>query len=157
MSVADNKELVRRITEEGMNKGDVSFVDAFFTPDYQVHTAGLELPRGPEAFKKAVALWRVAFPDFTVNIDEMVGEGDLVTNRFHTTGTHTGPLFGIPATGRTFEVHGVDMHRIENGRVAESWISDDVPRILTEIGIVPSGLPAGGPPAGAPTGAPSAA
>ncbi len=134
VSIRENKELVRRITEEGLNKGNVDFVDELFSPDYVVHTTGLTLPRGPEAFKRAVALWRTAFPDFRVEIQEMIGEGDLVVNRFTTTGTHRGPLMGIPPTGKRFTVSGADVHRVVNGRVVESWISDDVPRILMEIG-----------------------
>lgn len=144
MSVEENKELVRRITERGLNKGDVSFVDDLFTPDYQAHAAGLELPPGPAAFKQAVALWRAAFPDFEVTIEELIGEGDLVVNRFRTTGTHLGPLMHVPATGKRFTVRGADVHRVVGGRVVESWLSDDVPRILLEIGAL---RPAGPEPA----------
>jgi predicted ester cyclase len=157
VSVDANKELVRRITEEGLNKGNVGFVDDLFAPDYRVNNAGLDLPRGPEAFKSAVALWRSAFPDFTVTIDALIGEGDLVVNRFHTSGTHTGQLMHVPPTGKRFTVYGADVHRVVDGRVVESWISDDVPRILLEIGAL---QPAGGPPpgvgghAGPPNGAP---
>jgi predicted ester cyclase len=155
VSVEQNKELVRRITEEGLNKGNVDFVDDLFAPDYEVHTTGLELPRGPAAFKSAVTFWRSAFPDFHITIDEMIGEGDLVVNRFHTTGTHTGQLMHIPATGKTFRVDGADVHRVVDGRVVESWISDDVPRILLEIGALrPPGPGGPGGPGGPPNGGP---
>ena len=43
---------------------------------------------------------RPAFPDLAVVIYEQVAEGDLVTTRKAITGTHTGPLLGIPPTGR---------------------------------------------------------
>lgn len=136
MSVADNKELVRYITEQGLNHGDTSFVDRVFAPDYVVHARGLELPRGPKAFAGAVEFWRQSFPDFQVTIEHMVGEGEYVTHRFHTTGTHTGQMMDIPPTHKKFLVQGVDMHRVVDGRVVESWISDDMPRILMEIGVL---------------------
>lgn len=145
MAPKDNIELVRYITEKGLNEGDVSFVDEVFAPDYQVHTRGLDLPRGPEAFRAAVGFWRRSFPDFHTTIESMIGEGDLVASRFSTTGTHTGPLGDAPATGRRFDVSGVDMHRVVDGRVVESWISDDMPRILMDLGVL---RPAGGPPEG---------
>jgi len=142
MSVEENKRLVRRITEEGLNKGDVSFVDDVFAPDYRVHAPGLELPPGPAAFRRAVSLWRTAFPDFEVTIEAQIGEGDLVVNRFRTSGTHLGQLLRAAPTGRRFTVRGADVHRVVNGRVVESWISDDVPRILLEIGALqPAGAP----------------
>ncbi|WP_198348016.1 ester cyclase [Plantactinospora sp. KBS50] len=154
-----NQELVRFITEEGLNKGELGFTDKVFSPDYQVHTAGLALPRGPEAFRMAVQFWKRAFPDFTCTIQQLLGDGDHVTLRFRTTGTHTGPLMWIPPTGRTFVVQGVDLHRVADGQVQESWISDDFPRILIELGIVQEPAPPAGaaPPAGVaipPAGAP---
>ena len=139
----ENMDLVREITERGLNEGDTSFVDEVFAPDYVVHSRGLELPVGPDAFKEAVRFWRQSFPDFHCTIDMLISDGEYVANRFHTTGTHTGPLGPVPPTGKRFEVSGVDMHRVVDGRVVESWISDDMPRILMEIGVVAG---PGGPP-----------
>ena len=36
-------------------------------------------------------------------------------------GTHTGELFGIEATGRAFSVSGMEMWRIQGGRIVERW------------------------------------
>lgn len=136
MPTVDNMTLVRQITERGLNAGDVSFLADVFSPDYVVHARGLDLPKGPSAFATAVAFWRASFPDFHCTIEHMIADGDYVANRFRTTGTHTGAMNGMSPTGRAFEVSGVDMHRVVNGRVAESWISDDMPRILMEIGLL---------------------
>ncbi|HUY49318.1 MAG TPA: ester cyclase [Streptosporangiaceae bacterium] len=153
MSVKDNIELVRFITERGLNNGDVSFVNEVFSADYVVHARGLDLPRGAGAFEVAVSFWRQSFPDFHTTIEHMIGEGEFVASRFSTTGTHTGALGGMPPTGKRFDVSGVDMHRVVDGKVVESWISDDMPRILMEIGVL---APAGGPPAhGGPGGPPA--
>ena len=139
-----NKDLVRFITEVGLNKGELGFINDVFTPDYEVHTAGLALPKGPEAFKMAVEFWKRAFPDFTCVIQDMISDGEYVALRFRTTGTHTGPLMWIPPTGKTFVVSGVDMHRVVDGKVVESWISDDFPRICIELGIVQEPQPPAG-------------
>jgi predicted ester cyclase len=145
MSVQKNKDIVAHATNEGINKGNVDFADEVFAPDYEVHAIGLPATRGPEAFKLAVGFWRSAFPDFHMTIHELMGEGDMVTVRFTTTGTHRGPLMGIPPTGKTFTVSGADVHRVVGGRVVESWISDDMPRILLELGaLVPGSGPNGG-------------
>lgn len=141
MSVEENKKLVWFVTDEGLNKGNVDFVDEVFSADYVVHAPGLPFSRGPEAFKKAVGLWRAAFPDFRMTIEDMIGEGDKVVCQFTTTGTHRGPLLGLAPTGKTFTVSGADVHRVVGGKVLESWISDDVPRILMQIGAMqPNGI-----------------
>lgn len=144
MSVEDNKALVSRAIEEGFNGGNLGVAEELFTPDYEVHAPGLDnLPRGPQAFQAAIGLWRTAFPDIHMSVQEMVGEGDRVVNRFITKGTHDGPLMGVPPTGRPITVYGMEMHRIENGRVAESWIGDDVPTILMQLGAAARVEPAG--------------
>lgn len=135
-----NKELVRRVTEKAFNEGDLSEIDQSFTPDYVVHAPGLPpLPPGPQSFRMAVMLWRTAFPDVHVTVEDVTGEDDKVYCRFTTRGTHRGLLMGIPATGRPVTVHEMSCHRLVDGQVVESWIGDNVPRILLDIGaLVPS-------------------
>jgi predicted ester cyclase len=139
--VQRNKELVRILTEHGFNAGDLSGVDEHFRTDYLVHAPGVPpLPRGPLAYKRAVSLFRTALPDIHVTIEDLAGEGDRVFGRFTTRGTHTGPLMGIPPTGEKVTIHEWVCHRFVDGRVAESWIGDNLPRILLSIGaLVPEG------------------
>jgi len=148
MSVEENKALIRRIIDEALNNGRLDIADDYFSPDYTVHIPGRQdMPRGPAAFKAAIGIWQAAFTGWHMTIEVLVGEGDLVANRFTTIGTHTGPLFGMPATGRKMVVHGQELHRLANGKVVESWICDDVPGILVQLGLMPR---PGGPPPGRP-------
>jgi predicted ester cyclase len=95
------------------------------------------LPSGPDAFKLVIGMWRAAFPDWHMTIETLVAEGDFVANRFTTRGTHKAPLMGIPATGKQMVVHGMELHRIAGGKVAETWVCDDVPSIMQQLGIGP--------------------
>jgi predicted ester cyclase len=139
--VAANKAVVMRAIEEGFNGGNLDVADEVFTDGYTVHAPGLgELPTGPQAFKNAIGLWRGAFGDIHMDVQELIGEADLVCNRFVTQGTHTGPLFGIPPTGKQITVRGMEVHRLADGKVVESWIGDDVPTILMQLGaLAPAG------------------
>jgi predicted ester cyclase len=95
-----------------------------------------------------IGIWHTACPDFHMTIEDLVADGDFVANRFTTRGTNTGPLMGIPPTGRTMVVHGQELHRIQDGKLAESWICDDVPSIMVQLGILPPPpVPSGPPPA----------
>jgi predicted ester cyclase len=148
VGLLENKRLVRRLIEEGLNENNPDVADGHFTDDYVAHIPGLpdDAPRGPEAFKQVIRIWRGAFSDWHMTIEELIGEGDFVANRFTTTGTHDGPLFGIPPTGNRMVVHSLELHRISTGKIAESWIVDDVPGILVQLGIGLNSTP-GRPPA----------
>ncbi|HEY7432623.1 MAG TPA: TcmI family type II polyketide cyclase [Streptosporangiaceae bacterium] len=144
-----NKDVVRLVTEKGFNEGDLAGITQYFTPDYEVHAPGVPpLPPGAGAFHAAVTLWREAFPDIHVTVEDMVCEGAKVYCRFTTRGTHTGPLMGIPATGKQVTVYEMSCHRLSAGKVAESWIGDNVPSILHQVGALTPPQP--GPPGAAP-------
>ena len=144
----DNRALIRHIIEEGFNNGHLEVADGRFRDDYVAHVPGVPaLPSGPDGFKRVIGMWRTAFGDLHMTIEDMVCEGDLVANRFTTRGTHTGPLFGFAPTGNTIEIHGQELHRVDDGLVAESWICDDVPGLLVQLGLMERPSPTGGPPA----------
>lgn len=135
MTVQRNKEVVRLVTEKGFNEGDLDGLTEYFAEGYNVHAPGMPpLEPGPGAFRTAVSLWRNAFPDIHVTVEDMIGENDTVYCRFTTTGTHTGPLAGIPPTGKRVTIHEMSCHRLADGKVVESWIGDNVPNILHQIG-----------------------
>lgn len=133
---AQAKAIVMLAIDRGFNGGDLDVADEVFSDDYNVHAPGLnELPKGPAAFKQAIGIWRTAFPDIHMEVQELVCEGDIVANRFLTQGTNDGPLFGMPPTNKRIRVNGMEMHRVVDGRVVESWICDDIPSILMQLGI----------------------
>jgi predicted ester cyclase len=71
-------------------------------------------------------------------IDEMVAEDDKVCTRLTWTGTHEGPFFGIPATGRGIAVKGVVIDRLVAGRMADSRILMDTLSMMQQLGILPA-------------------
>ena len=50
-------------------------------------------------------------------------------------GTHEGDLFGIPATGRPIEFMAIDIHRLENGQIVETWHIEDFLSVLFQLGV----------------------
>ena len=145
MTPKDNKTVVRHVIEEALNKRNLDIADEYFTDDYVSHIPGEPPgigPSGPQVFKAVMALWHNACSDWHMTIEQLVAEGDVVANRFTTRATHDGPLLGIPPTGNRFTVRGMEFHRLRNGKVAESWISDDLPGILVQLGVVE--MPLGG-------------
>jgi predicted ester cyclase len=79
------------------------------------------------------------FPDLHVTIEEVIEKDDLVATRTTITGTNTGELMGLPATGRSVRVVAVDMARLSpGGRAAERWGGLDMYALLQQLGVIPS-------------------
>jgi len=65
-----------------------------------------------------------AFSDLRIHIQDIVVDGDRAVVDWKLTGTHDGPLVGIPPSGREIEEYGLTKFRVERGKVVEgrdSW------------------------------------
>ena len=98
----------------------VGLIDQLAVADYDEHSPFPGQPNGIEGLKARTAGLLAAFkPVFTLH--EVVAEGDTVVVYWTNTGTHSGPFMGIPPTGRTVKISGVDIYRIRDGKMAEHW------------------------------------
>jgi predicted ester cyclase len=81
-------------------------------------------------------MW-TALPDFSVDIKQMIGEGDLVATLKTFSGTHEGEFIGFPPTGRrvTFEVF--DLVRLKDGQVTEHWAVIDMDGLKRQLSLGP--------------------
>jgi steroid delta-isomerase-like uncharacterized protein len=137
----ENKALVRRWFEEVWSKGRTDAIDEMLASDAIIRGLGPDL-RGPEEFKPFHAVYRAAFPDITIRMDDMVAEGDIVAARWSGTGTHRGDSLGFPATGRQVNLTGMVFARVKNGKLVEGWNVFNQLEMLQQCGIV--ALPAPG-------------
>ena len=139
-----NKQLSRRFTEL-FSTGDEALADQILSPEVVFHgTAGDGELRGVGALKGFVAGYRRAFPDAHSTVEDQVAEGDKVVTRWRARGTHRGELGPIAATDRPFEMDGVTIERIEDGRIAEVWAARDKLGLLRQLGVLPEAEPDGG-------------
>jgi steroid delta-isomerase-like uncharacterized protein len=138
-----NKELSRRFTEL-FSTGDEALADEILSPEAVFHgTRGDGELRGADAMKAFVAGYRRAFPDAHSTVEDQVAEGDTVVTRWRARGTHRGQLGPMPATDREFEMDGVTIERIEDGRIAEVWVVRDELGLLRQLGVLPEPAHAG--------------
>jgi predicted ester cyclase len=135
----DNKEIIRRVVREGVNAHDLDVFREMLASDYARHSqATTEAPeiRGVEDMLEVLRGVFAAFPDWHEEIELMVAEGDKVACITRGRGTHTGPLGDIPPTGRRMEVTNYIFQRIENGKIAETWVGWDNLAGLIQLGLV---------------------
>jgi steroid delta-isomerase-like uncharacterized protein len=142
MSDESNKEIVRRVLEEFWHNGDESVLDELFATDYVNHELSNPEVRGREEYKQwakgARAMWNGGLSDWRITIEDLVAEGDKVVKRFVLRGTHTGDLFGVPATGKPIEMRGASLYRITNGQVREIYWNYDLYGLAQQIGALPA-------------------
>jgi predicted ester cyclase len=133
--VSDNKELLRKAAQAFNTINDRSAWFGFYAESVQAY--GL----GPAALDKAgmknfySALWG-GFPDLTIHIDDLVGEGDKVVWRITVSGTHNGPFQGVSATGKSVKFGAHYTFRFEHGKIVERWSTIDRLSMLVQIGAV---------------------
>jgi steroid delta-isomerase-like uncharacterized protein len=131
-----NKALIRRFCEEVWNCGRFDSAMAIFATDYVRHDLRPGNPvSGPEGQMRIATDFRSAFPDLTMTVDLMIAEGDMVVVRWTTKGTHTGQWGKVLPTGKHATFSGVNIFRIENGKVAELWNHRDDLGLMQQLGV----------------------
>jgi predicted ester cyclase len=126
VAVEDNKRLVRRLVEGAVGQHNIDDLE--------------QVAAGPfaEVAKRWVEPFRGAFPDFTMEIVELIAEGEKVVAHFRCSGTHLGEWLGVPPTGRRFEkVTEVYIFEIRDGRLVSALGVEDNLSRLSQLGIFP--------------------
>ena len=137
MTVEHDKELSRRWIDV-FNARDHAAQAEVLGPGYVAHAPqSLEpAPMDAAAWERFLAGFVEGFPDLQLTVEDAVGEGDLVAQRIHFAGTHTGVFQGLPPTDKKVSFSGLELNRFEDGRVVEHWFQLDALSLLQQLGLV---------------------
>jgi steroid delta-isomerase-like uncharacterized protein len=137
MSADQNKAIVRKIFEEGINKRNLSVVEEYIGPGYVNH--GIPSPKpGPEGFKEIIRQFTDSFPDMEITVEEVISDNETVATRGSWTGTNQGSFMNMPATGKHVKVSYMDFWKIENGKCVENWVQMDIAGLMQQLGSMQS-------------------
>src|SRR5713226_5098761 len=126
--MAEYKQLIRRLVDEGVNRRSTAILDEVADGAFA------------EMARRWISPFRGAFPDFQMEIVNLIAEGDTVVAHFRCSGTHLGEWLGVPATGRRFEnVDEIYIFEVESGKlVAARGVEDNLERLKQlGVGLVP--------------------
>jgi predicted ester cyclase len=144
MSRDTNKAICRRFIQQLYNEGNLSSIRAsvrdFVAPDaihHELDEMTLSSGSNPERLADMIHLYRIAFPDLRVEVQEQIAETDRVVTRLRLQGTQSGRLFGIGKSGKTVDITGIRIDRMAEGKIAESWFEWDSLGMLQQIGALP--------------------
>jgi predicted ester cyclase len=138
VSAEETKAVARRWFEDFFNSGNLEVADEIIAPDHVNHDPTLpDIPPGPEGQKQVVNLYRSAFTNAHISIEEQLAEGDSVVTRGTGSGTHQGELMGVAPTGKQVRITGIIINRLSDGKIAESWTNYDALGVMRQIGAIP--------------------
>jgi predicted ester cyclase len=139
MSEQQNAAIVHRIVEEVFNRGNLDLIDGYIDPKFHDHSPRLGQAPGVAGFKEGLSLLRQAFPDLHYAIEDTIATGDKVVIRARISGTHRGKLRGAVPTGKRFEMTGIAIARLADGKLVERWACFDNLAMLQQLGLLPGG------------------
>lgn len=135
----DNKAVAMRWQDMfRSSQEDLSKLDEFLAADFVSHNTSPGLEPGIEGVKQMAHIFHTAFPDMGGTVDDVIVEGNKVAVRFTGTGTHQGEFFGIPPTGKSIKITGMNIFRIEDGKIVEHWNRADDLGLMQQLGVIPS-------------------
>ncbi len=143
MTIEENKAIVRRAYEDGMNKKNLAIIDEVFAPEYVAHFPGVPPIRGVDNIKELIKAFIAAFPDIVFTVEDQIAEGDKVATRWTARGTHQGEFrgfppktHGIPPTGKEVSFSATDIYRISGGKIVEEWNTLEQLDVMQQLGVV---------------------
>jgi len=132
-----NKAIVRR-NYETADKNDLTTFSEQLAPDLVLHYPGMPGPLNREAL---IQMMNVMFSGLTQRrhvFEDQIAEDDKVVTRLTLHAVHTGEFQGMPATGKQIVVPQIAIHRIQNGKIVEVWVSSDDISMMKQLGLMPS-------------------
>ena len=136
MSTENKKAAVRRFNE-AFNAGDLDGAVVVFAPNAMIHNSGAPDPLNVEGFKQFGGVFRTAFPDGKLTIEDLIVDEDKVVSRVTYRGTHTGDMMGIPPTGKSVTVSAILIDQFADEKIVESWRLFDQMSMMQQLGLIP--------------------
>jgi steroid delta-isomerase-like uncharacterized protein len=133
----ENIEIIRRF-EYAFRAGDQSTVDELCDPGLVDHNPAPGQEPTLAGFKQKVAGFKAIFPDIEEDLQDIIASGDTVATRWVVTGSQQQEFMGIPATGQTIRVEGMNFYRLKDGRVSDIWTQFDGVGLMQQLGAMPA-------------------
>ncbi|MBW3668490.1 MAG: ester cyclase [Actinobacteria bacterium] len=135
---ASAADVVRSFWQSVWSDGESDKLRDLFAMDAEENGEPVDV----DQFRRGVDNWRDIFPDFSATVEELFDLGDgRVASRVTYRGTQTKPWAGLPASGKTFEVIGIDIFTVRDGRITELWHAADHYDMAVQLGgkLAPAG------------------
>jgi predicted ester cyclase len=135
-TILSNKEVVRTIYEEALNKRNLRLLQELISPEY----TGIRGTKGAAAFEEPVAQLIKSFPDIQWHIQELIEEKNKVVVKWKLQGTHEAPFNTYAATHKKISNEGVGIFDLQDGKIVASQVQTDRLAFLQDLEVLPLDL-----------------
>jgi steroid delta-isomerase-like uncharacterized protein len=132
----DNIQIITRF-EHAFRAGDQATIDELSEPGLIDHHPAPDSAPTLAGFKQKVAGFKAIFPDLEEDLQDIIANGDTVATRWVLTGSQQQEFIGIPATGQTIRVEGMNFYRLKDGLVTDIWAQFDGIAMMQQLGAIP--------------------
>jgi steroid delta-isomerase-like uncharacterized protein len=136
MTPEERIALIRRTSDELWNKGNLAVCDEVYASHCSFHDPSFTI-EGVAGMKRQVSDLRAAQPDLHLDVHDVLIDADMSASRWTSGGTAQGEFRGLPATGKSYVMTGMDMAKWEDDRIVEQWTNYDLFGALQQAGIIP--------------------
>jgi len=138
----DHTISIRRLYDL-VNAGDLEGFGRQFADDFVEHSDIPGLPPTKAGVLQYFQIMSRAFPDFRMDVQDVIACGGKAVARVRVVGTHKGEFMGIPATGKSAAVDLIDITRFgDDGLAHEHWGVVDMLTMMQQLGVIPAAPPA---------------
>ena len=136
MTTDQHKALVRRFYAAfGANDG--ATLNEVLAPDLVAYSHGAPGPQNREVHLQGISMWNAAF-ETHFTIEEQIAEGDRVATRVTMRALHNrGEFQGLPPSGKEIVVGGINIERIQDGKIVERRVAGDWLGMMQQLGLIP--------------------
>jgi predicted ester cyclase len=128
-----NREVVRKLYEEALNKRDLHLLQDLVSPEY----TAIQGVKGAAGFETTVTGILKGFADAHWDVQEYITESDKVMVRWKFQGTHTGQFATYAPTGKAVNNDGLGIYQLKDGKVIATQVYTDRLSFLQQLGILP--------------------
>ncbi len=138
----DHTISIRRLYDL-INAGDIDGFGRQFADNFVEREEVPGIPPTKDGVVRYFRMLRAAFPDFRMDVKDVIASGDKAVARLQMSGTQKGEFMGIPATGKPVSVKLIDITRFgDDGLAREHWGVADLLALMQQLGVIPAGPPA---------------
>jgi len=130
-------KLVSRIAGDLWNSGNIDAADEIMLENASYY--GPHMPNGKgtrEDCKRAISMYRSAFPDSHIIFEDFIVTEDTVVGRWTATATHLGDLPGIASTGKPIKLSGITIYRFADNKISEAWEELNMLGMWQQLGVI---------------------
>ena len=137
LALSDNIEIITRF-EPAFRAADQATIDELCHPGLVDHNPAPGHEPTLADFKQKVAFFKAIFPDLREDLQDIIASGDTVATRWVLTGSQQHEFMGIPASGQTIRVEGMNFYRLKDGLVTDLWTQFDGVAMMQQLGAIPA-------------------